>query len=759
LSAEVSYSRDVERVLRQPRRVWLPGDALALSEWLSPQLRTTAGSEAHAKWLAIGGREGERVQLRNSQAIAIWECYQNRGLFTAIPVGGGKTLVSFLLAWVLSSKRPILFIPASLRDKTLREFDKLMKYWLTAVPLPTIETYSQLSLHTSVDMLTERKPDLLIFDEADKLRAIDRSVAKRVGRYVDMVRDKCVIATMTGTIARKSLRDYAHLALWGLREKAPVPLSDDLGKEALGEWCAAIDEDSVVGARLRPGALLRFAEQTNVPIVQNELPSVGEIERAREGFRRRFSETPGCVVIDESECDQPICIRFREPPDDPAIEAHYKHFRETDATPEGILMADPLQKYNYDDQSGKGFYYLWWNEEGFRTCLGKHRNSARNILSSTELEILHGFEHTTGSGMTLAKVVVKLRRERFASSFGTYVPGTDSVLYSSNASSQSMLGYAISVLTAKPRALTMTTAPAVSGGSYVSPAIGLWECWEIVLRAYPKLYDILEEAVSAAQPPKDWLKARYDWACFVREEIKLTADSARPLDTEFAVARAYPDNQELAIWQYERERPRDNGKPYVPNSVPCWVSASVVLEAWRIVREEWLANGYTGLIWCRHAAFCSALSSVSGIPYFGAKGERIGADGKPCKGETIERFVADALARGQQPPPAILSVDSNMRGRNLQAYHVNLLVGWEQAATRAEQLMGRTHRAGQNKPVFFDVLLTSGATIRSFQATMSEADWVQAVQGHTQKILKASVDWSLVSNVLSGPAATQYRWA
>ena len=622
MAAEVSYSRDLDRVLRQPRRVWLPGDALALSEWLSPQLRTTAGNEAHAKWLATGGREGERVQLRTSQAIAIWECYQNRGLFTAIPVGGGKTLVSFLLAWVLSAKRPILFIPASLRDKTLREFDKLMKYWLTAVPLPTIETYSQLSLHTAVDMLTDRKPDLLIFDEADKLRAIDRSVAKRVGRYVDAVRDQCVIATMTGTIARKSLRDYAHLALWGLRERAPVPLSDDLGKEALAEWCAAIDEDSVVGARLRPGALLKFADQCQVPIVQHELPSVGEIDRAREGFRARFSETPGCVVIDESECDQPICIRFREPPDDPAIESHYKHFRETDLTPQGVLLADPLQKYNYDDQQGKGFNYYW-----------------------------------------------------------------------------------------DPR------------------------------------------------PPSDWLKARYDWACFVRDEIKLTANSAKPLDTEFAVARAYPDNEALAIWQFERERPRDNGKPYVPNSVPSWVSASVVLEAWRIVREEWIAHGFSGLIWCRHAAFCQALSSISGIPYFGAKGERIGADGKPCKGETIERYVADALARGQQPPPAILSVDSNMRGRNLQAYHVNLLVGWEQAATRAEQLMGRTHRAGQLKPVFFDVLLTSGATIRSFQATMSEATWVQSVQGHTQKILKASVDWSLVSNVLSGPAATQYRWA
>src|SRR4030042_934287 len=101
----VKASPDYHRIVALSLRKWgeTPEDT-AFYRCLSEALRL-AGSEA---------------VLRPVQAAALEELHDMRGLFGSIRVGGGKTLVSLLAPVVLGSVRPLLIIPAALRDKTKR---------------------------------------------------------------------------------------------------------------------------------------------------------------------------------------------------------------------------------------------------------------------------------------------------------------------------------------------------------------------------------------------------------------------------------------------------------------------------------------------------------------------------------------------------------------------------------------------------------------------------------------------------------------
>jgi hypothetical protein len=142
------------------------------------------------------------------------------------------------------------------------------------------------------------------------------------------------------------------------------------------------------------------------------------------------------------------------------------------------------------------------------------------------------------------------------------------------------------------------------------------------------------------------------------------------------------------------------------------------------------------LIWTDQQAVASAIASVTGIPYYGALGMRVDAYGRATK-DSIERITLDG--QGRPTHSAILSIDANREGRNLQAYNRGLSIGWEAAADRVEQRLGRTHRRLQTREVYETILLTSALTLDSFGATMREARYVQEQFGYTQKILKAHI--------------------
>lgn len=218
------------------------------------------------------------------------------------------------------------------------------------------------------------------------------------------------------------------------------------------------------------------------------------------------------------------------------------------------------------------------------------------------------------------------------------------------------------------------------------------------------------------RPPLEWLETRREASKCVREKIDASARSGRPLDTKAQVYRLFPDEPRLVRW-------REVEPTFVPNTVAQPITASVLGYAC-----EWIRQNGPALIWVQHDYVGTALSAMSGVPYFGAKG-------KDPSGRYIMRHSPKL--------PAIVSLRANMRGRNLQAWNRNLVVGPPQAATEWEQgICGRTHRQGQTSPVWIDVILSCGENLHAVTRAHAEAEWVRSRSGAMSKLLVATYDWS-----------------
>ncbi len=326
----------MSRIIALPRRPEIDFDALAAD--LTDVLKTPKGT----------------MRLRAVQALALHDIGICKGAFLGVGVGEGKTLTSFLAAYVLDAKRPLLLLPASLIEKTER--DRRVSYgphWRIPSNI-RLMSYEMLGRAQSAMDLETYKPDLIICDEVHRLKNKRAAVTRRVARWMhDHPETKFV--GMSGTVMRKSLCDFAHILRWALKDKAPIPKTT----EELEEWASALDE-SVAGrpgdelTRLKPGALLQFAgrEPTN---------SGSDLERARRGFRARLTETPGVVATagDSERVDCSIYIRAHVLDVKPITEQHFKKLRETWETPDGWPLAQGVDVWRHARELAIGLHYAW----------------------------------------------------------------------------------------------------------------------------------------------------------------------------------------------------------------------------------------------------------------------------------------------------------------------------------------------------------------------------------------------------------------
>lgn len=243
--------------------------------------------------------------------------------------------------------------------------------------------------------------------------------------------------------------------------------------------------------------------------------------------------------------------------------------------------------------------------------------------------------------------------------------------------------------------------------------------------------------VWSPRPPQEWLDARREAATFVREKIKESARHGRPLDSKAPVYAMYPNEPVLVRWKAIEPT-------FTPNTVARPITASVLGYA-----AQWIKVNGPGLIWVQHDYVGKALSGMTGVPFFGSKG-------KDPTGRYIEKY--------DSRQSAIVSLLANERGRNLQSWNRNLVIGPHPAGTKWEQaIFGRTHRKGQEHPVYIDVLLSCAEDVRAVEKAYEEAGWGNGTVGTEQKFLVASFDWShfpaaeLESLPLDHPSRS--RWA
>lgn len=283
-------------------------------------------------------RKGGDFRLRPLQSVALAEAAEIGGLFCTGSVGSGKALIALLLPEAMDAKRAVILTKAHLKVPLLRAAHD---FYGKHVRIPwdrfTVVSYEELSSPKSGGRLEELQPDVIIGDEAHSLKHKD---SVRTDRFLRYARHHPHVryAWLTGTAARKSLKEFAHLLDLALGLGSPAPKDH----YELLSWCGAVDLSPAHPTD--PGMLETFCEAG---------------ETVREGYQRRLFSTPG-VVRDEGRdligASLTICRRSLLVP--PAVrmlvEGVQKNWKLGD-----LEMKLAIEQAQATRQLSLGFYYRW----------------------------------------------------------------------------------------------------------------------------------------------------------------------------------------------------------------------------------------------------------------------------------------------------------------------------------------------------------------------------------------------------------------
>ncbi len=281
---------------------------------------------------------GSKASLRAWQAFGIAEAVANGGALLGLPVGQGKTLITFVLPTALESCRPLLIVPGvPLVDKTYDEYAALSKDWIAPRTPITVKTLQSLAPESGANFLESFKPDLVMIDECDDAANIESSAVQRLDRYRVAHLDVPYVC-LTGTLGRWSIMDFWHHLCWCLKARAPVPRDESEARE----WAQVLKEPRTNRegfSRMKPGVLGATRDE------------------ARAWFADRLVQTPGVVIVDGDSCDQKLTIRVRPAAEDPILDRAYERFLKTLMSPnDEVSAACSLARWRLDGQLGCGLY-------------------------------------------------------------------------------------------------------------------------------------------------------------------------------------------------------------------------------------------------------------------------------------------------------------------------------------------------------------------------------------------------------------------
>lgn len=345
----VPASREFVRVEGLPRRTW---DAA------SPALRLYA-EKLSAHFRVPGGT----MTFFPDQAQALYEISLFGSLVAPLQVSKGKTLIALMAPVVAAGaaglgvvERPMMVLPANLIEKTEAEARMYAHHFRICRKIELV-SYSILSRKNGRDILAERRPDMIIADEAHHLKNLKAGVTKKVDWYLTANAGRVRYVDLTGTAWTNSIKEIAHRVRWALGlQRAPLPSTPT----ELLEWAEKIDEEGEGLDEERAGALMRFVERGDWATIHD----VGGKELAcdlrtalRRGFSRRFFETPG-IVGSRGENDVGASLQFRllqlHPPK--VVQDALKKLEEDWETPDGFAFTEGLMRAEFGRTIALGFY-------------------------------------------------------------------------------------------------------------------------------------------------------------------------------------------------------------------------------------------------------------------------------------------------------------------------------------------------------------------------------------------------------------------
>jgi len=336
-SFAVQNTRELQRVLSLPRRVWTEEEGERLADEMTERFKRPQGT----------------MRFFPIQAVSLFELWLNGSLFAPVATGAGKTLISLMAPTILMARRPLLFVPAKLVEKTKHEQCELSWHWPIANHT-RIASYEMLSIDYRRELLEGYRPDLIVCDEVHKLRNAAAARTKKFKDYLE--KNPTRVLLTTGTISKRSIKDFAHFLKWALHERSPVPLH--FGE--LKEWSEALDDFDDISGRQRR----RDIGYLRVFMNEEERNIHPEVDGARKAFRRRLVETSGVVATSENLIGASLTLQevTHEVSQDTELAFRILNGDSTYPgweTPDRIPLSTGLEVYRIARELSLGFFYRW----------------------------------------------------------------------------------------------------------------------------------------------------------------------------------------------------------------------------------------------------------------------------------------------------------------------------------------------------------------------------------------------------------------
>lgn len=297
-------------------------------------------------------RPGGTMQLWPIQTAVLVEAERAGGLLGPIGVGHGKTLASLLVGVAMRATKIVLLVPPQLRTQLIeKDIPYLNEHWKLPLDRLRVVAYSELSHAKSAEILEHIKPDLIVGDEIHNLRHRSAARTKRFLRYMKE-HPECRLVGLSGTITRRSLKDYQHLSELALKKHSPLPVN----YRDLEDWAAALDVTKK--DPMPPGALLQLCSQEELKqIAVTPMPHDAQVY-VRQAYRRRMVETPGVVATEESALGTSLIIRGLRPLVPAEVQAALTNLRNTWEI-DGEELMDAMSVARVARQLACGFFYRW----------------------------------------------------------------------------------------------------------------------------------------------------------------------------------------------------------------------------------------------------------------------------------------------------------------------------------------------------------------------------------------------------------------
>ena len=312
-------------------------------------------------------KPGAEMKFWPLQSAALTEAAIADGLVGDIGCGSGKTLISLALPRAMDSKCAVLLVPPRLKTKTLRDIDEIYsKNFKLPLSCLHIVKYTELSSAKTADILETINPDLIIADEAHYLKRFQSARTKRFRRYM-AENPGCRFVMLSGTMENRSIGESAYLVELALRKNSPLPRSY---REVM-DWAGALDTNP--NYKMRSGVLKKLCAPG---------------ESVRDGYRRRFTETPGVVVGRMNVIGTSLTIR-KLTPRVPAEIEELRRVTKNKWSIEGEEFDSATSLSRVMKQLASGFYLRWdWpGGEPDHEWLEARRNwncAVRNILKRSK---------------------------------------------------------------------------------------------------------------------------------------------------------------------------------------------------------------------------------------------------------------------------------------------------------------------------------------------------------------------------------------